>query len=160
MASFGLGNNSAVVALATQTVVDASTPWMAASEGNLMLLQSSLGTLGLPATVQDENGYALVHAAASYNQITILQWLLGQGADLQAVDHDGDGVLHYSGNAVTAQFLVVEAKVSPVLLNVAGKTALQAKEEELEEMMEDEDVEEQDEDLETLKDLVHYLKSL
>jgi Ankyrin repeats (many copies) len=160
MASFGLGNTSAAAALAIQSVVDASTPWMAASEGNLPLLQSSLDTLGLPATAQDENGYALIHAAASYNQITILQWLLGQGAHVHAVDHEGDGVLHYSGNAMTAQFLVMEGKVSPALVNVEGKTALQAKVEELEEMMEDEDVEEDDEDLEALKDLVKFLKSL
>jgi ankyrin repeat protein len=160
MASFGLGNPSAAVALVTHTAIDSSTPWMAASEGNLPLLRSSLDTLGLAATAQDETGYAIIHAAAAYNHMAIIKWLLDQGVNVDVVDQEGDGVLHFAGNAATAQFLVIQGQADPALLNAAGKTALQTKQEELEETMQDEDSEEEDDDLEALKGLVEYLKSL
>jgi ankyrin repeat protein len=160
MVSFGLGDTSAVAALAAQTVVDSSTPWMAASEGNLPLLRLSLDKLGLAAAAQDESGYALIHAAASYNQISILEWLLSQGANAHVVDEEGDGSLHYSGTAETAKFLVTQGHVDPNVANVEGKTALQAKQEELDEMMQEEDIEDDDDDLEALKALVEYLRSL
>lgn len=145
-------------ALAAQTEVDSSTPWMAAAEGNLPLLKSSLLALGLAATAQDETGYALVHAAVSYSQMNVLQWLVDNGANVHAVDNEGDTVLHYSGDAATASYLIQALEVDSMLTNVAGKTALQVKEEELEEIMDDED--DEDDDVEVLKQLVEYLKSL
>jgi ankyrin repeat protein len=168
MASFGLGgsnNNSNP----PQTNADASTPFLAASEGNLRLLQSSLQHLSQPPTIQDDNGYTLLMAAASYNHISILQWLLETINDDQCLmsflhtqDQEGDTVLHYAGSTDTAKWLLQLPQSSPLLqtANRQGKTPLQAKQEELDEMMQDEDVEEDDEDVETLKLLVEYLTSM
>jgi ankyrin repeat protein len=158
MATFGLGKPAQTVPPANQ--IDSFTPWMAASEGNLVLLQFSLTTLSLPVTAADENGYTLLHAAASYNQMEILQFLLGNNVNISAADNDGDAALHYAGNTKTAQFLVQVGKANLNQVNAEGKTALQAKQEELNEMMKDEDVEDDDEDVETLQGVLQYLSSL
>ena len=133
---------------------------MAVSEGNLALLQSSLAALNLPITAADENGYTLVHAAASYNQLQILQYLSSQGANFHATDNDGDTALHHAGAVQAAQFLIEHGQANANQPNSQGKSALQAKQEELEEMMQDEDVEDDDEDLEALKVVVKYLSTL
>jgi ankyrin repeat protein len=159
MASFGLGrtNNQQ----AEEGTVDSSTPWTAASEGNLTLLQSSLSSLKLPLSAADENGYTLMQAAASYGQIEVLQFLIASNqVDVNAVDNDGDSTLHHAGTVEAARLLVDVARVNPLIANSEGKTALQAKEEELKEMMEDEEIEDDDDDLESLKDVVKYLSSL
>lgn len=159
MASFGLGRANQASQAATQVSVDSSTPWMAASEGNVQLLQSSLSSLNLPLTAADENGYTLLHAAASYNQIEILQFLLSNQVNINAVDNEGDSALHYAGNAQVAQILIQEGKANPAQVNGGGKTALQTKQEELNEMMQDEDVEDDDADVEVLQELVQYLSN-
>jgi ankyrin repeat protein len=159
MASFGLGR--AKQAPVPQGQIDSSTPWVAVSEGNIVLLQSSLTLLNLPLTAADENGYTLLHAAASYNQMEILQFLLSQNTvDVHATDNDGDSALHYAGNVPVIELLIQVGKANPAQVNSQGKTALQAKQEELEEMKQDEDVEDDDDDLETLKVVVQYLSSL
>ena len=58
--------------------VDESTPWMAAGDGDLKLLQRALSTLGLNAGAQDHNGYSLAHAASSYGHVEVLKWLVTQ----------------------------------------------------------------------------------
>ena len=160
MATFGLGNATSNQAFVATHKIEPNTPWMAASEGNLALLQQSLTTLSMPITAADENGYTLLHAAASYNQMEILQFLLSNGCNVHAVDNDGDSALHYAGNAQTAQMLVEIGKANFQQVNQEGKTALQAKKEELEEMMQDEDIEDDDEDLESLKGVVEYLSRI
>jgi ankyrin repeat protein len=161
MASFGLGKATTTNApIIEQDNMDASTPWMAASEGNLALLQSSLQQLNLPLTAADENGYTLLHAAASYNHLGMVQFLISNGADIHAVDKDGDSVLHYAGNVASAKMLVEVGQANLARTNAQGKTALQAKQEELVEIMHDEDMDEDDEDVDLLKDVVAYLASL
>ena len=132
MVSFGLGRSSAAEHVGP---VDSSTPWMAASEGNLALLQSSLVSLNMSLTAADENGYTLLHAAASYSQMAVMEYLLSNNVNVQAQDNEGDTVLHYAGTAHAAKALVEAGKANPCQVNGAGKTALQAKKEELEEMM-------------------------
>lgn len=177
MSSFGLGQSSSSTAsaagqssssLSPSVVVDASTPWMACAEGNLALLQHSLQLLHLDVSAQDEHGYALVHAAASYNQIETLKWLFSQGNANNtigvAVDEEGDGLLHYASTLAVVQYCVEEAHIPLTTKNQEGKTALQAKRDELEELllaqddpdsMQDED----DEEVETLKAIIQYLES-
>jgi ankyrin repeat protein len=158
MATFGLGKPAQTVPPANQ--IDSFTPWMAASEGNLVLLQFSLTTLSLPVTAADENGYTLLHAAASYNKMEILQFLLDNNVNMHAADNDGDAALHYAGNTQTAQFLIQVGKANPNQVNAEGKTALQAKQEEMNEMMQDEDVFDDDDDLENVKGIVEYLSKV
>ena len=89
----------------------------------------------------------------------MLRFLLSSGVDINATDNDGDTALHYAG-AVPALQLLLEHHADPTIVNTQGKTALQAKQEELKEMMEDEDVDDDDDDLEALKAVVQHLSSL
>jgi ankyrin repeat protein len=168
MASFGLGNSAASADVAILSSVDASTPWIAASEGNIVLLQSALAALNLPMTSADENGYTLLHAASSYNQLEVVKFLLRQfdsdspnaQSYIHASDNEGDSALHYAGNVEVLQLLVEVCKLNPAQANKQGKTALQAKTDELNELLEDEDTEEDDEDCYVLRQMVEYLSSV
>ena len=161
MASFGLGRTDAAAAARSTEPLDASTPWVAAADGNLPLLQATLQALQLPVTAQDEHGYTLLQAAVSYNQAHIWQWLATQPQfTVAAVDAEGDSALHYAGTTVAAQFLVQQAGIDVTLRNKDNQTALEKKQQELEEMRQDEDFEETDEEYVQLVGMVEYLSSL
>lgn len=171
MASFGLRASSAP---ATQEMIEFSTPWIAAADGKLPLLQSSLIQLNLPINAADENGYTLLQAAASYGQMQVLQWLLSQAQaqsqarqsqsqlsfDVNAVDSEGDSALHYAGSQEALQMLVEVGRASTQLKNRVGKTALLSKQEELKTFEDDEDEESDCEDILTLQKQVAYLLTL
>jgi len=61
MSGFGLGSSRLPdgAAGSDEDVVDGGTPWVAASEGNLPLLQTALTRLQLPPTTADAHGYTL-----------------------------------------------------------------------------------------------------
>jgi hypothetical protein len=156
MASFG-GFGQAT-AEAGSTPVEPSTPWVAASDGNLALVQKSLSALQLQPNAADPNGYTLAHAAAAYNQIHILKWLLSQpgGCKVNAQDSDGDTPLHHVEHLEAAQFLLEQMAANPSVKNGDNKTAMNVKMEEMMEQMvdPDEDVDEE------LKALVEYLQHM
>jgi hypothetical protein len=155
MSSFG-GFGQAPVAAAAVTI-EKSTPWMAASDGNLELVQTALASLNLSPSATDEVGYTLLHAAAAYNQRNVLEWIMAQqGVNVNAQDNDGDTPLHHVEHVEAAKFLVGTMQANPTITNSEQKTAWQARHEELQEQMDDED---EDED-EVLKALVEYLKSV
>ena len=165
MASFGLSrtDNAAAAgqAQAQQQPMDASTPWVAAADGNLSLLQASLQALQLTCAAQDEHGYTLLQAAVSYNRASVWEWLATQpGFAVHTADAEGDTALHYAGTAAAARFLV-EHGVDVSARNYADQqTALEKKRQELEELRQDEDFEETDEEYIQLKGTVEYLSSL
>jgi Ankyrin repeats (many copies) len=136
--------------------IDASTPWTAASEGNLQLLQESLQALNMTPATPDENGYTLLQAAASYSQMNILDWLLAQQVPINATDGEGDSALHFAGSAASAKRLV-EAGINVQHRNQEGKTALETKLADLQDYMEDDDVDENDEEIVQLKAVIEYL---
>jgi ankyrin repeat protein len=160
-AAFGLGRPPlSSAAAADNQPVDNSTPWIAASDGNLNLLQHALTTLNLQPSASDENGYTLLQAAASYSRAAVMQWLIQtQAVNVNAVDTEGDSALHYADKVEAATFLV-QSGIDITICNAAGKTALQSKQEDIDEMMQDEDTEDDDEDLLNLRALVEYLNSL
>jgi ankyrin repeat protein len=158
--SFGLGRAPPVAVFTTP--IDTSTPWITASDGNLDLLQMSLTQLQLtPDTAVDENGYTLLQAAASYSQVKVMEWLVvAQNVTINAVDREGDSALHYAATVSAATFLLNIAKINPNLKNQAGKTALESKQEELNEMMQDEDNDDEDNDFVNLRAVVDYLRKI
>ena len=138
------------------------------------MLQSALQTLSLPVTTADENGYTLLMAAASYGQLPVLQWVWQQQQQQQqesdsttsntfvnAVDQDGDSALHYATTVAAAEFLIQQAGIDVMIRNTSsGKTALESKQADLEEMMADEDeYDEDDEETKQLKQVIEYLSS-
>lgn len=142
------------------TQIDDSTPWVAAGDGNLPLLQSSIAQLGLPPNASDSNGFTFLHAACGYRRLEVIQWLLGLNTDavvidINAKDCDGDTPLHHCDDVDSAKILI-DVGADDTITNNDGKTALQVKEEELEEGDEEDDSE--DEDRAQLKRLVEYLK--
>ena len=141
--------------------MDASTPWMAAADGNLALLQASLQALQLsPSTAQDEHGYTLLQAAVSYNRANVWTWLASQpGFVVHTADGEGDTALHYAATAEAARFLVQQG-IDVQARNAEQQTALEKKQQELEELRQDEDFEETDEEYIQLKGVVDYLSSL
>ena len=150
--NFGFGSSK--ISETSVKNVEASTPWVAASDGDLELVKKSLKTLNMFPSVSDENGYTLVHAAAAYNQISILEWLSQQNMNVNAQDNDGDSPLHHVEKKGTAQFLVEKMNANPNLRNAKNKTALQEKMEEIK--MDDGD----DDDEADAKELITYLESL
>ena len=153
--------------------IDQYTPYIAASEGDLNLLKRALDTLGLQVSLKDDNGLTLVHSAASYNQLNILEWLLcdeeehAEEIDVNAGDFDGDTPLHHCDTADAARYLVEVGKADYTIKNDSGLTALQVKEQELQEYLEEmeyQDDEEGDDDedsqLGNLRELVTFLRSL
>jgi ankyrin repeat protein len=153
---------------AGQVDEDEVNPWTAAANGNLELLQHSLQHLNLHVTAADEGqGYTIFHAASSYSQLDILEWLLSQAATeeerqllVNAVDHEGDSALHYAGTAASARFLVERANIDINIKNEADMTALDAKAWELEETMSEDDFDEENADYIHLKDVVEYIRSV
>ena len=141
--------------------IDSSTPFIAASDGDLALLQQSIAHLSVPATITDTNGITPLHSAASYNQIEVMRWLFAQNVDVNAPDNDGDAPIHHCDTMSAAKILLEEGKADYKIINNEGKTALQVKEDELNEMgntMEEADSD--DEDMKALDELVGYFKSL
>jgi ankyrin repeat protein len=167
MASFGLANPASAAASSTGPV-DVSTVFSAASAGNLALLQSSMAQLNFSVTTPDENGYTILHASSSYSQLGVLKFILDNldrnnptcTAFINVGDNDGDTALHYAGSVDAARMLVADGRIDVRKVNGEGKTALQSKMEELEEMKQDEDVDDDDEDLEASQKLIEYLSSL
>ena len=144
--------------------IDASTPFVAAADGDLNLLQSSIKQLNLSASaVIDSNGFTLLHAACGYCRTEVINWLLDLNndestmVDVNARDSDNDTPLHHCDDVESARILIEKGGADHQLTNNEGKTPLQSKEEELEEEEDDDD---DDEDREKLKQLVVYLKSL
>ncbi|KAL9182765.1 hypothetical protein ACHAXT_004044 [Thalassiosira profunda] len=143
--------------------IDASTPWVAAGDGDLALLQTCIKQLGLSPDAADSNGFTFLHAACGYGRLDVVEWLLGlnkDGActiDVNARDGDGDTPLHHCDDADSCK-LLIEAGADHAITNEEGKTPLQVKEEELLEGDDEED--DDDEDRQKLKALVAYLKSL
>jgi hypothetical protein len=159
MASFGLGSPSSQDPSSAAAEMDASTPWIAASDGNLPLLQNSLAELNIPVTAADENGYTLLHAASAYAQIHVMEWLITKGVPVNAVDSDGDTPLHHVDDVSAAQLLIEKGKANPMIPNSSGKTPLQVKLGDLEELMEDEDDDDSDEAAK-LRELISYISSV
>jgi ankyrin repeat protein len=145
--------------------IDASTPFVAASDGDLDLLKQSLAHLSIPVTISDSNGLTLLHSAASYDQREIMEWLLlTQNVNVNAKDNDGDTPLHHCDQVNAARMLIDEGKADYRIKNNEGQTALDLKKEELQElkdsMEEDDENGDVDDDLEALEELVQYLSSL
>ena len=145
--------------------IDASTPFMAAADGDLTLLQTSIKQLNLSANIIDSNGFTLLHAACGYSRIEVINWLIDLNnnestiIDVNARDSDNDTPLHHCDDVDSARILIEKGGADHQLTNNEGKTPLQSKEAELEEEDDDDDSD-GDEDREKLKQLVVYLKSL
>lgn len=89
----------------------------------------------------------------------MIQWLLGLNTDsividVNAKDGDGDTPLHHCDDVDTAKILI-GAGADTTIKNFDGKTALEVKQEDLDEGDDEDDSD--DEDRSKLKELVEFL---
>jgi len=89
-----------------------------------------------------------------------MEWLLSQNVDPNVADNDGDTSLHYASTEAAVRFLCERAGVDRTKRNGSGRTALDEKRAELEELMADEDYEENDDDAVKLRSIISYLSNL
>lgn len=83
------------------------------------------------ASSQDEHGYSLVHAAASYNNLDLLRVLVNElHASVDLKDEDGETALFVVETADCAKVLVEELHANILTRGIEGKTAREKIEEE------------------------------
>ena len=76
------------------------------------------------ASSQDEHGYSLVHAAASYNHLDLLRTLVHEfHVDPNIRDEDGESALFVVESVESAQCLLEELRADPTVKNDEGMTA-------------------------------------
>ena len=76
------------------------------------------------ASAQDDHGYSLVHAAASYNHLDLLRTLVQEfHVDPNVMDEDGETALFVVESVESAQCLLEEVGADPTVKNDEGMTA-------------------------------------
>ncbi|KAF8807033.1 ankyrin [Phlegmacium glaucopus] len=85
--------------------------WVAAGDGDIDRVRELLEQQDLSPNVPDQFTYTPMHAAASYGQIDVLEFLISHGGDVNIADSDGDTPLYTVENLETARFLVQHGAV-------------------------------------------------
>ncbi|TFK40312.1 ankyrin repeat-containing domain protein [Crucibulum laeve] len=80
--------------------------WVAAGDGDLDRVKELIESHSLSPNVPDPNSYTPMHAAASYGQIEVLEYLVSRGGDVNITDDDGDTPIYTVENVDTARWLV------------------------------------------------------
>ncbi|KAJ7739775.1 ankyrin repeat-containing domain protein [Mycena maculata] len=80
--------------------------WVAAGDGNLDRVRLLVEQESLSPNAPDEFTYTPMHAAASYGQLQVLEYLISRGGDVNVQDADGDTPIYTVENVETARFLV------------------------------------------------------
>jgi len=101
----------------------APNPYVLAADNPAALLALLQEDASLAVT-QDEHGYSLVHAAASYNHIDLLRKLVKDfNVPVDLRDEDGETALFVVESIEAAKVLVEELGLDPSLKNDEGYTA-------------------------------------
>lgn len=98
-------------------------PFILAADNNPNLL-SLLRTNPALASSQDEHGYSILHAAASYNHLDLLRHLIDDfQVDQNIRDEDGETALFVVETVEAAKVLIEDLRIDPAITNVEGLTA-------------------------------------
>ncbi|EGS21618.1 ankyrin repeat-containing protein [Thermochaetoides thermophila DSM 1495] len=101
----------------------APNPYLLAAD-NPQALISLLREQPQLASGQDEHGYSLVHAAASYNHLDLLRQLIREfKVPVDLKDEDGETALFVVETVDAARVLVEELGLDPKIQNDEGQTA-------------------------------------
>lgn len=108
----------------------AANPFLLAADNSPALLPLLRQNPSM-ASKQDEHGYSLLHAAASYNQIPLLRSLVNEfNVDVNLKDEDGETCLFVTETVPVATCLVEELRLDTFITNDDGLTAVEKIEEE------------------------------
>lgn len=101
----------------------APNPLILAADNSPQLLPLLRSNPSLAST-QDEHGYSIVHAAASYNHLDLLRTLIHEfHLDPNITDEDGETALFVVESVEPAQCLLEELGADPTIENDEGMTA-------------------------------------
>jgi uncharacterized protein len=101
----------------------AANPFLLAADNDARLLPLLRANPSL-ASAQDDHGYSVMHAAASYNHLDLLRTLVNEfevNVDLR--DEDGETALFVAETVDCAKLLVEEFQADITIQNDEGKTA-------------------------------------
>lgn len=97
--------------------------WIAAADGDESAVLDFISRDPSAVNSLDENGYTALHAATSYNHISLLKKLvLEHGGNANIKDHDGDTPLFVAETVEVAKTLVEELHADPNHRNESGLT--------------------------------------
>lgn len=100
-----------------------SNPFLLAADNDPRLLPLLRANLSL-ASSQDEHGYSVMHAAASYNHLDLLRTLVNEfNVNVDLKDEDGETALFVTETVDSAKVLVEELCADLTIRNNEGKTA-------------------------------------
>jgi len=85
--------------------------WVAAADGDISRLTQLVDHQSFSPNIPDPYSYTPMHAAASYGQLDILEYLISRGGDVNITDNDGDTPLYTVETVETARFLVQHGAV-------------------------------------------------
>ncbi|KAK7033062.1 ankyrin [Favolaschia claudopus] len=80
--------------------------WVAAGDGELDRVRHLIEHESVSPNAPDPFTYTPMHAAASYGQLQVLEYLISCGGDVNVEDSDGDTPIYTVENVETARFLV------------------------------------------------------
>ncbi|KAJ5576477.1 hypothetical protein N7535_003403 [Penicillium sp. DV-2018c] len=103
----------------------AQNPYLLACDNPAALLDLLRSNPSI-ASSQDESGYSLLHAAASYGHVDLLRALVKEfNVDVNLLDEDGETCLFVAEHAKVARCLVEELNVDVNKKNSEGLTAVE-----------------------------------
>jgi hypothetical protein len=105
------------------SITTQANPFLLAADNSPQLLPVLRSNPSL-ASSQDAHGYSLVHAAASYNHLELLQTLVNEfNVDVDLKDEDGETALFVTETVDCARLLVEELHADITVRGVDGMTA-------------------------------------
>ncbi|KAM5440702.1 hypothetical protein McanMca71_001426 [Microsporum canis] len=103
-----------------------ANPYVLASDNSPALLPLLRANPAL-ASEQDEHGYSLLHAAASYSHLDLLRTLIDEfKVDVNLTDEDGETCLFVVESVEVARYLVEECGIDKTKKNDEGFTAAES----------------------------------
>ncbi|OMH81465.1 Ankyrin repeat-containing protein [Zancudomyces culisetae] len=99
--------------------------WVSIADGNVDRVKELISADVQYANIQDDNGYSPLHAASSYNNLELIDFILQNGGNVNILDNDGDSPLHVCESVECAIHLIKNG-ADYKILNKDGFNAIQA----------------------------------
>ncbi|OLY85569.1 Ankyrin repeat-containing protein [Smittium mucronatum] len=93
--------------------------WLAISESDIGRVKEFVDNKTFSVDSQDDYGYSPLHAAASWKNPEIVEYLLEKGANVAITDNDGDTPLHTCED-IECALLLLKAGADPKVQNKSG----------------------------------------